>query len=95
MAEQEQEQRYEQGVWDNLILDWVEDPQRSVELSDGITVPVTPWDGSEHGKVTIGDILIHACVRVEEAPNRTEFVQAKFPGAAAHDGDPSTVDGQR
>ena len=55
LAEEEQEQRYEEGVWDNFILNWTEDPvQRSVISS------LTPWDGSEPGKVTISDVLVHA-----------------------------------
>jgi predicted P-loop ATPase len=57
LAREEQEQRYEEGVWDSLILDWIEDP-RQREGSDGI--PVTPWEGSVAGKVTVSDILIHA-----------------------------------
>jgi hypothetical protein len=34
-------------------------------------VPITPWDGSEAGKVTIIDVLIHA---IGKAPDR--LVQA-------------------
>ena len=43
-----------------LILEWVDDPRKREDLSNGITIPVVPWDGSEPGKVTISDILIHA-----------------------------------
>jgi len=60
LAAQEQEQRYEEGVWDNLILDWAEGPIQREDLSNGLTIPVTPWDGSEPGKVAISDVLIHA-----------------------------------
>lgn len=60
LAQQEQDERYEPGVWDDLILDWVEDPRERKDLSNGVTISVIPWDGSEPGKVTITDILIHA-----------------------------------
>jgi predicted P-loop ATPase len=60
LAQQEQDERYEPGVWDDFVLDWVEDPHQREDLSDGVVIPVTPWGGSEAGKVTIGDILIHA-----------------------------------
>ena len=60
LATDEQEQRYEEGVWDDLVLDWVEDPRPREYLSDGNILPVTPRDGFTPGKVTISDILIHA-----------------------------------
>ena len=57
---EEQEERYEPGVWDDIILEWSDDPRRREDLSNNVAIPVDPWDGSEQGKVTIGDILIHA-----------------------------------
>jgi predicted P-loop ATPase len=61
LAQREQDRRYEPGVWDDLILDWVEDPRRREDLSNnGVAIPVIPWYGSEPGKVAITDILIHA-----------------------------------
>ena len=60
LAQHEQDERYEPGVWDDIILEWADDPRRREDLFNGITVPVAPWDGSEPGKITIGDILIHA-----------------------------------
>lgn len=60
LANEEQEQRYEDGVWDNLILDWLEDPRQRAHMSDGVALPTTHWDGSTREKVTISDILIHA-----------------------------------
>ncbi len=60
LARQEQEERYEPGVWDDIILEWVEDPHQRADLSSGVTIPITPWYGSEPNKVTISDILIHA-----------------------------------
>ena len=60
LAQHEQNERYEPGVWDDIILEWADDPRRREDLVNGITVPVALWDGSEPGKITIGDILIHA-----------------------------------
>jgi predicted P-loop ATPase len=59
LALDEQEQRYEEGVWDGLILDWLENP-RPRAPGNSVATLVLPWDGSEPGKVTIPDILIHA-----------------------------------
>jgi Virulence-associated protein E/Domain of unknown function (DUF3854) len=59
-AQQEQDERYEPGVWDDIILEWVEDPRPRDDRSNGVTTPVNPWYGSGGGKVTISDILIHA-----------------------------------
>ena len=60
LARQEQEERYEPGVWDDLILEWADDPRQREDLSNSITIPVAPWNGSEPGKVAMTDILIHA-----------------------------------
>jgi predicted P-loop ATPase len=60
LAQAEQEERYEEGVWDSMILDWVEEPHRREEGDGSNTLPMTPWDGSEPGKVTITDVLVHA-----------------------------------
>jgi predicted P-loop ATPase len=60
LAQHEQDERYETGVWDDLILEWVENPQQREDLSNGHIIPVIPWQGSEPGKVAISDILIHA-----------------------------------
>jgi putative DNA primase/helicase len=59
LAAHEQGERYEEGVWDDLILDWTEDPRQREAPSNGGTVLVKPWDGSEPGKVTITDVLVH------------------------------------
>jgi hypothetical protein len=56
----EQEDRYEPGVWDDNILEWIDSPSRRyIPVGAGQEVPVNPWDGSEAGKVTITDILVH------------------------------------
>ena len=59
LALDEQEQRYEEGVWDGRILDWLENPTPRTP-GNGVTALAVPWDGSEPGKVTITDVLIHA-----------------------------------
>jgi predicted P-loop ATPase len=69
LATEEQDERYEPGVWDDVIIDWLENPiQRRtlewIEDSNGqrkpVEVPVEPWYGSESGRVTTTDILVHA-----------------------------------
>jgi predicted P-loop ATPase len=67
LAEEEQEQRYEEGVWDYIILDWAENPRQREDPSNGTAIPVTPWDGSQPGKITINDALIHA---IRKDPDR-------------------------
>ena len=59
LAQFEQDEHYEPGVWDDIILDWVENPHPR-EDSNGETIPGLRWDDSEPGKVTITDVLIHA-----------------------------------
>jgi len=59
-AEQEQDERYEPGVCDEFILEWVEDPRPRDDHNNGVATSVVPWIGSHVGKVTISDILIHA-----------------------------------
>jgi predicted P-loop ATPase len=65
LAREEQEERYEDGVWDNLILDWTENPRQREELEDG--VPILPWYGSTNERVSVIDILIHA---IGKSPER-------------------------
>ncbi len=61
-ATAEQDERYEEGVWDAVILDWIENPvqRESREGIHGDLLPVMPFD-SELGRVTITDVLLH-CV---------------------------------
>jgi hypothetical protein len=73
LAEQEQEKRYEEGVWDNIILDWVEDPRPREDLSNGILVSLEPWDGSEPDKVTINDVLIHAIGKDKDRLTQADY----------------------
>jgi predicted P-loop ATPase len=55
LAAAEQEERYEPGHWDDAIMEWLENPRQRRETG----CPVEPWDGTEKGKATIQDILIH------------------------------------
>ena len=64
LAREAQEERYEDGVWDNLILDWIENPR---QREDEQGVPIMPWYGSTHEGVSIPDILIHA---IGKSPER-------------------------
>ena len=73
LAQQEQDERYEPGVWDDIILKWADDPRKQEDLSNGITIPVDPWDGSEPGKVTICDILIHAIGKDKERLTQADY----------------------
>jgi predicted P-loop ATPase len=59
-AAEEQERNYEVGVWDDVILDWLDDPIQRMEKAGekGEALPLTPYD-SEKGKVTITDVLLH------------------------------------
>ena len=84
MASQEQEERYEPGVWDDIILEWADDPRQREDLSSGITIPVVPWDGSEPGKVTITDILIHAIGKDKD--RLTQADRKQVARCLAHDG---------
>ncbi len=84
LAQQEQDERYEPGVWDDLILDWVEDPREREDLSNGATIPITPWYGSEPNKVTISDILIHAIGKDKDRLAQTDRNQVAR--CLTHDG---------
>jgi predicted P-loop ATPase len=55
----EQEARYEPGVWDEIILRWIENPVQAKDKGQGIHIPLEPFD-SEPGRVTVTDILVHA-----------------------------------
>jgi predicted P-loop ATPase len=57
LAAEEQDKRYEPGVWDDIILEWIEEPRQGYE-TDGANLPLTPFD-SKPRRVTVTDILIH------------------------------------
>jgi putative DNA primase/helicase len=58
-AKQEQDDRYSPGVWDDLILAWVENPTQRFETDGAAELPVTPFDSTKD-RVTVADILVHA-----------------------------------
>lgn len=59
LAREEQNQRYEPGVWDDLIRDWLDDPKQRYETDGGSQLPIEPFRSSAD-RVTIDDILVHA-----------------------------------
>jgi Virulence-associated protein E/Domain of unknown function (DUF3854) len=83
LAQHEQDERYEPGVWDDIILEWIDDPHQRKDLSNGITIPVDPWDSSEPGKVTITDILIHAIGKDKD--RLTQIDRNQVARCLAHD----------
>ena len=58
LARQEQDERYEPGVWDEVILPWLEDPRQRYETDGGAQLPVMPFTSTTE-RVTITDILVH------------------------------------
>jgi predicted P-loop ATPase len=54
----EQEQRYENGVWDDAILAWCDDPKQRSERDRENLIPIEPFD-STRDQVTVTDILVH------------------------------------
>jgi hypothetical protein len=84
LAQQEQDERYEPGVWDDIILEWADDPHQRDDLSNGIIIPVDPWNGSEPGKVTISDILIHAIGKDKD--RLTQIDRNQVSRCLTHDG---------
>src|SRR5262249_15135819 len=57
LAGAEQDRRYDAGVWDDVILEWIQDPKQRHE-TDGQQLPIKPFD-SEPGRVTITDVIVH------------------------------------
>jgi hypothetical protein len=55
-AEAEQDERYDDGVWDDVISRWLAAP---VQRFDATGHPVDPFD-STAGQVTVTDVLVHA-----------------------------------
>jgi putative DNA primase/helicase len=58
-AAAEQAERYEAGVWDEVILTWLDDPTQREEHDGHNNLPVLPFDSTRQC-VTITDVLIHA-----------------------------------
>jgi len=58
LARQEQDERYEPGVWDEAILDWIDDPKQGYETDGAVQLPIKPFR-STRDRVTVQDILVH------------------------------------
>jgi len=61
LAAEEQEDRYQAGVWDQIIEEWIADPtQRHAWDPNGrVHMPVTPFT-SNRDRVTVLEVLLHA-----------------------------------
>jgi predicted P-loop ATPase len=55
----EQDERYDEGIWDSVILDWIDEPTQRLDRGQSISVPIEPFD-SDGTRVTVTDILVHA-----------------------------------
>jgi predicted P-loop ATPase len=58
-AVEEQSSRYESGVWDEVILAWLDHPVQREESEGQNRLPIEPYHSSR-GRVTVTDVLIHA-----------------------------------
>jgi hypothetical protein len=58
LAEEEQSDRFDHGVWDELIAAWLDSPEQSRDTHGH---PVEPYT-SDFESVTVSDILMH-CIR--------------------------------
>ena len=58
-AREQQEMRYDCGVWDEVILAWLADPKQRYSTDGGSQLPIEPFE-TNHGRTTITDVLIHA-----------------------------------
>lgn len=78
LATDEQDDRYEQGVWDEIILKWIENPTPRMWKDDkGDEHIIEPYN-SRVGEVRIEDILVHAIgKRIEMCgqPDRTQVAR--------------------
>jgi predicted P-loop ATPase len=58
----EQNERYEPGVWDDLILDWVQNPSQKHDATHETPIPLEPYE-SDATRVTVVDVLLHCIGR--------------------------------
>ena len=58
-ATAEQDERYDPGVWDEVILDWIENPTQRFDPSGQQAIPIEPYE-SDAERVTVTDVLQHA-----------------------------------
>jgi predicted P-loop ATPase len=75
LAAEEQDERYEPGVWDSIIADWIEKPIRGATLEGQTHIDISPWDESESGKVTITDILVHGVGKDRDKLTQADYKQ--------------------
>jgi predicted P-loop ATPase len=59
LASREQEKRYDEGVWDQVILAWLEEPIQRYEIDGAAQLPIEPFDSTAE-RVTTTDVLVHA-----------------------------------
>ena len=71
LASEEQDDRYEEGPWDDVILAWLKSPEQRSEPNG---VPITPFDSSRDA-VTATDILIHAVGKDVKNISRNDRIQ--------------------
>jgi hypothetical protein len=48
-----------EGVWDSVILDWINEPTQRFDPGQSTPVPMEPFD-SDKTRVTVADVLVHA-----------------------------------
>jgi putative DNA primase/helicase len=60
LATSEQDERYDPGVWDEVILDWIENPTQRLDFEDhnAVGIPIEPYN-SDETRVTVTDVLLH------------------------------------
>lgn len=73
LAGEEQEERYEPGVWDEVILAWLEEPTQRNEWDNVAKheLPITPFN-STRDAVTITEVLVHAVGKELKACTQTD-----------------------
>jgi putative DNA primase/helicase len=58
-AVSEQDARYDSGVWDDVVLEWLDNPKQRYDSDAAAQLPIEPFDSCRE-QVTITDVLIHA-----------------------------------
>ena len=69
-ATEAQKAAYEHGPWDEIVRDWIQNP----EPRAGATLQELPWAGSAKGSINLGDAAIHG-VGIE--PNSPHLASAR------------------
>ena len=58
LATSAQDERYDPGVWDDVILDWIENPTQGFDREQDTAIPLEPYN-SDETRVTVSDVLLH------------------------------------